>query len=89
MKRLFYMTGSLCFLAIILLIGFHLGHSTAIAQGNGETAAIAGEVVSIATGPTAGDVWFATSSGDVYRRSSRSGELEYHGNLRGINSEAP
>ena len=75
MKRLFYMTGSLFFLAVILLIGFHLGQTAAEAQGDGE-------VVTIATGPTAGDVWFATSSGDVYRRSPNSGKLEHHGNLR-------
>jgi hypothetical protein len=77
------LTGSLCFLAILLLIGFHLGHTTAIAQGYGEAVT---ESVTIATGPTAGDVWFATSSGDIYRRDPRSGELEYHGNLRSVSS---
>ena len=88
MKRLFYMTGSLCFLAITLLIGFQLGHTTAEAQGNGEVVTFAGEVVTIATGPNSGDVWFATSSGDVYRRDPRSGELEHHGSLRDVNTDA-
>jgi hypothetical protein len=75
MKRLFYITGTICFLAVTLLIGFHLGHTSAEAQGNGE-------VVSISSGPTSGDVWFATSTGDVYRRSPKSGKLEYQGNLK-------
>ena len=36
MKRLFYLTGSVFFLACTLLIGFHLGQQTAEAQSSAE-----------------------------------------------------
>ncbi len=77
MKKLFYLTGSVCFLAVTLLIGFHLGQRTAEAQGSGEIVGFTNAVGAVAV---------VTSGGDVYRADIGAGGLEhigYSGNIFG------
>jgi len=79
MKRLFYLTGTIMFLAMTLAIGVHIGQQSAEAQSSYDTVA-----TSFRINESSNVAYVVTQGGSIWRTSG--GDGEFAGNVFGNTS---